>query len=125
MVTVARLALDEVHVSVRDLEAMRTFYTEVLEFEEEFYHQGEMAGLKTGGAALVLTVSERPSSGVKLVLSCVDIERIVDLLTARGVTITKPLWEGHWGARLVGFEDPEGNSIILEEPTPMNAHGAT
>ena len=101
---------------------MRTFYTEVLGFEEEFYHEGEMASLQTGGAALVLAVSKRPSSGVKLVLSCVDIEHIVDLLTARGVTITQPLWEGHWGARLVGFEDPEGNSIILEEPNPTNAY---
>lgn len=34
--------LDEVFLDVADLPAMRQFYTEVLGFEEEFYHEGEM-----------------------------------------------------------------------------------
>ena len=114
--------LDEVHIAVRDMEAARRFYMDVLGFEEEFYHDGKMCGLGTGGAALVLTASAQATSGVKLVLACEDIERLVDVLSSRGVTITQPLWEGPWGARLAGFEDPEGNSIILEEPSPVNAH---
>ena len=118
--TVGRL--DEVHVSVKDMEAARRFYIDVLGFEEEFYHDGKMCGLRTGGAALVLTASQQAASGVRLVLACEDIERLVDILSSRGVTITQPLWEGHRGARLAGFEDPEGNSIILEEPSPANAH---
>ena len=114
--------LDEVHIAVRDMEMMGRFYKGVLGFEEEFYHEGQMLGLGTGGAALVLTASEPSSSEVKLVLSCVGIERIADDLTDRGVTITQPLWDGHWGTRLIGFEDPEGNSIVLEEPSSVNGN---
>ena len=86
--------LDEVHIEVKQMEIMREFYKGVLGFEENFYHDGKMLGLITGGAGLVLTASERGSSGVKLVLSCDGIEQLVDVLTKRGVTITKPLWEG-------------------------------
>ena len=122
MTTATLGRLDEVHIAVKDLDTMRRFYKETLGFEEEFYHDGQMAGLRTGGAALVLTTSERSSSGVTLVLSCSDIESLVDVLNSRGVAITQPLWEGHWGARLVGFEDPEGNSVVLEEPSPVSDH---
>ena len=120
MVTATLRRLDEVHIEVKQMEIMRQCYKDVLGFEENFYHEGKMLGLITGGASLVLTASERRSSGVKLVLSCADIERLVDVLTKRGVTITKPLWEGHWGSRLVGLEDPEGNSIVLQEPSSVN-----
>ena len=47
--------LDEVLVEVEDLEEMRTFYRDVLGFNEDFYHPGWGAGFKTDGAALVLT----------------------------------------------------------------------
>lgn len=90
-------SLDEVHLNVEDLEGMRLFYTDVLGFEEEFYHEGEMIGFLTGGAALVLTASKTHANGVALALGCTDIEALLDGLVARGVTITRPLWEGHWG----------------------------
>ena len=58
--------LDEVHIEVKQMEIMRQCYKDILGFEENFYHEGKMLGLITGGASLVLTASERRSSGVKL-----------------------------------------------------------
>ena len=37
-------------------------------------------------------------------------------VTEAGLAVTHPLEEGHWGARIAGFEDPEGNTIYLEQP---------
>ena len=78
-----------------------------------------MVGLSAGGAALVLEASEGGASGVSLVLSCTGIEGLLEDLADRGVKITKQLWEGHWGARLASFKDPEGNTIHLEEPAQV------
>lgn len=30
--------------------------------------------------------------------------------------IMNPVEEGHWGAKVAEFEDPEGNTIYLEQP---------
>ena len=114
--------LDEVFLDVADLPAVRQFYTEVLGFEEEFYHEGEMLGLRTGGAALVLQSSGHGSSGVSLVFNCDDIEQSLRAVTEKGVVVTQPVWEGHWGAKVAGFEDPEGNTIHLEQPTEATGH---
>ena len=32
------------------------------------------------------------------------------------------IWEGHWGAKPASFEDPEGNTIHLEEPSDVETH---
>ena len=114
--------LDEIFLHVKDLEKMRAFYVGVLGFEEDFYHEGNMLGLRTGGPALVLKASEQGAKGVWLGLSCTGIEGLIDEITAKGVTITKPLWEGHWGARVVEFEDPEGNTVFFEEPAEPTGH---
>ncbi len=89
---------------------------EVLGLREEFYHEGRMLGLDTGGAMLVLEAHERPASGVRLTFTCEDVEQVLKELTSRGVSITIPLEEGHWGARVAGFEDPEANTLYLEQP---------
>ena len=47
--------LDEVFLKVEDLEGMRTFYRDVLGFEEDFYDAGWGVGIKMDGASLVLT----------------------------------------------------------------------
>ena len=114
--------LDEVFLDVRDLPAMREFYTQVLGFEQEFYHEGEMLGLRTGRAALVLRTSERGSSGVSFVFNCDYIEQSLRAVTEKGVVVTQPVWEGHWGAKVASFEDPEGNTISLEQPTEATGH---
>ncbi len=108
--------LDEVHIAVEDIANMRRYYTEVLGFKEEFYDVGWGAGLQTGGASLVLREVGERCFGLSLSLTCSRIEEILQSLGERGVTITEPLYEGHWGAKVAGFEDPEGNKIYLEEP---------
>ena len=92
--------LDEVHLGVRDLDQMKEFYTNVLGFGVEFYHEGQMAGLQTPGAALVLNASKAASAGVTLVFSCEDIESSLKAVTEKGIQITEPVYEGHWGARI-------------------------
>ena len=114
--------LDEVFLGAKDLTRMRDFYVDVLGLEEEFRHEKEMVGLRTGGAALVLTDSEHGSSGVSLVFACTDIRQTLDDLTRKGVVVTQPVWEGHWGALVAGFEDPEGNTIHLEQPSEPADH---
>ncbi|MFQ5918720.1 MAG: VOC family protein [Thermoplasmata archaeon] len=108
--------LEEVHLSVSDLGTMRTFYVEVLGLKEEFYHDGRMLGLDTGGAMLVLESRERPASGVGLTFGCKEVEHVLEELSEKGVTVTIPLEAGHWGAKVAGFEDPEANTVYLEEP---------
>ena len=117
--------LDEVFLQVKDLEAMRTYYKDVLGFEEDFYHEGGYSGLRTGGAALVLKASEKGSSGVMLVFACTDIDLSLQAATEQGATITHPVTDGHWGAKIAGFEDPEGNSLFLEQPTESKEHSLT
>jgi predicted enzyme related to lactoylglutathione lyase len=111
--------IDEIHLSVKDLETMRDFYLSVVGFEEEFYHPGEMLGLKTGGTSLALTVAEQGASGVGIVLACDDVDAAVAALEEAGVTITERPWDGHWGGRVAAFKDPEGNTIYLEQPVRL------
>jgi catechol 2,3-dioxygenase-like lactoylglutathione lyase family enzyme len=75
--------LDEVHLNVEDLEGMRRFYTDMLGFEAEFYHEGKMVGLRTGGAALVLTASKTRANGVAFALDCTGIEALLEGLVAK------------------------------------------
>ena len=87
--------LDEVFIDVMNMQRMREFYTGVLGFEEEFNHQDTMVGLQTGGAALVLNASTLGSP-------------------------TKPVWEGHWGAKVASIEDPEGRTpSTSKSPAPL------
>ena len=109
--------LDEVFVEVKDLPRMRAFYKDDLGFEEEFYHEGWGVGFRTGGAALVLTKGDSGASGVSLVFACADIDRSLKSVADNGIQITQPVQQGHWGAKVAGFEDPEGNTIHLEQPT--------
>ncbi len=109
--------LDEVFVEVENLEEMRTFYRDVLGFDESFSDPGWGAGFKTGGADLVLTVADNAASGVSLVFACGDIDRSLRAVAEAGLVVTHPLGEGHWGAKIAGFEDPEGSTIYLEQPS--------
>ena len=81
--------LDEVFLSVKDLNSMRRFYTETLGLEEEFHHAGEMDRLRTGGAALVLKASKQSSEGVSLIFGCAGIEDVLQELSDQGVTVTR------------------------------------
>jgi len=108
---------------VRDLEAMAEFYKGLLGFEEEFRHAGRMVSLRTGGAELVLNAAEESSRHVGLSFTCRDIRGIRDRLLERGVPITTPLQKGHWGQMLLGFEDPEGNRVYMEQRRPARGRG--
>ena len=112
--------LDEVFLKVGDLEQMRAFYGTTLGFDEEFHDPGWGAGFKMDGASLVLTVSDIPASGVSLVFACSNMEDSLRAVAEAGVVVTHPLSQGHWGAKIAGFEDPEGNTIYLEQSNPQS-----
>jgi len=114
--------LDEVQLSVADIKEMARFYEEVLEFREVFHHEGRMIGLDTGAAMLVLKASDQRSLGVALSLTCRDVEGALRRVGQKGVKVTQPLTEGHWGQRYAGFEDPEGNTIYLEGAAKRKEH---
>ena len=107
--------LGEVHVSVKDLEVMREFYVSVIGFEEEFYHPGEMLGLITGGSSLAFVSGDSSASGVALAIECDDVDATVAQLEVMGIEITERPWDGHWGGRVAAFQDPEGNTVYLEQ----------
>ena len=66
---------------------------------------------------LVLTASGTVASGVGLGFSCDDVDRTLRRLAKAGVETTMTVQEGHWGERLGGFVDPEGNHVYLESPS--------
>lgn len=72
---------------------------------------------------MILIKSKQGASGVSLVFACDDIQRSLKAATDAGLSITHPLEDGHWGAKVAGFEDPEGNTIYLEQPDPAWTHG--
>ena len=117
--------LDEVFVEVEDLEKMRTFCREVPGFEEDFSDPGWGAGFKTGARRdLVLTLAANAATGVSLVFACADIDTQPAGRKPRlSLVVTHPLEEGHWGAKIAGFEDPEGNTIYLEQPSTNGQWG--
>lgn len=80
--------LGEVQLSVADMDGMRRFYGEVLEFREVFHHEGRMVGLDAGTAMLVLKASRQRSRGVALSLSCRDIEGALRRIKEKGVKVT-------------------------------------
>ena len=88
----------------------------MLGFEEEFSDVDWGFGLRTDGTALILVKSERGASGVSLVLACDDIQNSLESTMDACLNITDPVEEGHWGVQVVGFDDPEGNTIYLEQP---------
>ena len=55
-----------------------------------------------------LRPADNAASGVSLVFACRDIDRSLQAVTEAGVVVTHPLSQGHWGAKIAGFEDPEG-----------------
>ena len=101
---------------------MRAFYKDVLGFDEEF-HNGEWGlGLQTGGATLVLVKSDGGASDVSLVFACDDIHRSLKAVTDAGLSITHLVEDGDWVEKVAGFEDPEGNTIYLEQDKPAWSH---
>jgi lactoylglutathione lyase len=125
-------SLGHVAIKVTDVDRSLAFYTGSLEFPEMLRLHN-----KDGSLWLVyLRITDTQylevfpgaendrapgwnANGVNhLCLTVVDIERVVALLTAKGVTMLSPVKEGADGNRQAWIEDPDGNRIELMEMMP-------
>ena len=121
-------------IRTRDIDAMVAFYTEKLGFAEMFRLNQDNGSLMlvylriTDDQYLELFpngTGDGPAGpqavGLNhLCLTAPDLDATVAGLTARGVTLTRPLQLGRDGNRQAWIADPEGNRIELMEMSPTS-----
>ena len=120
--------LDHVVLRVRDIDAMRRFYCEVLGAEHVIYRpEFGMSHLRVGDAMIDLVKREAPS-GVNMDHLCLrvgafDQEKLVSYLKEKGVAVG-PI-RNRFGAEGNGVSvyltDPEGNTVELKGPSDGKA----
>jgi lactoylglutathione lyase len=118
-------ALDYTVIFARDLDAMRRFYTEVMQFEVYFeLGGGSWVELRVGGNILALTrpggvIPDRvPPAGTACLQLAFrvrreDVDACETALRAENVEIVAPATDQPWGHRTLFFRDPDGNLLEL------------
>ncbi len=100
---------------VRDLDAGRAFYRDVLGFEEMFVDFGDgWSRLKHGGMEIALAEGEPGESSGVAHVDVADVKATADRLREAGVEVGVIL-ELHGQIRLVDVFDPDGNRIQLAQ----------
>lgn len=126
-------------LNVRDLDAMRRFYVELLGFEVEWEPDADNLYLSSGTDNLALHRSTPPTStgptaaapradgfraldhlGV-IVRTAADVDRWAAFLERRGVTIDGPPRTHRDGARSCYLRDPDGNTVQIIHHPPISA----
>ncbi len=133
-------------LNVRDLEAMRRFYTDVLGFAVEWEPDPDNVYLSSGIDNLALHRSTHPSTpltagpstlpatareaaaAVKstldhlglIVRAAEDVDRWAAFLEGRGVTMDAKPRTHRDGARSCYFRDPDGNSVQIIHHPPIS-----
>lgn len=123
--SIKTMKLNMIGIITHDLESMKKFYRDVLEFEiifetdnyVEFKNQGIRLALSTN--VIMTQATGHPSyeakkSGQSLELAFkVDTPAEVDVMytkiTQKGATAIKPADNKPWGQRAAFFADPDGN----------------
>jgi catechol 2,3-dioxygenase-like lactoylglutathione lyase family enzyme len=99
---------------VRDLDAGRAFYREVLGFEEQYVDwEARWARLERSGMEIALVEGERDGAGVAH-LDVDDVKAERERLAAAGVEVGTVL-ELHGFVRLLDVYDPDGNRVQLAQ----------
>ena len=119
--------IDHVVLRVRDIDAMRRFYCDVLGAQHIVYRPAyRMSHLRVGGAMIDLVEGER--SGCNMDHLCLRVEpfdqaAIVAHLTKHGIPVGKIA--NRFGAEGNGVSiyltDPEGNTVELKGPSDGKA----
>ena len=101
---------------VRDLEAARVFYRDVLGFSETFFDEDERwATLDRDGTEVALTEGEPDAEeGGVATIDVEDIKAERERLAGRQVEVGT-VFELHGAMRLLDVYDPDGNRIQLAE----------
>jgi len=98
---------------VRDLEAARMFYADVLGFTETYAHDG-WAKLERGDMLIALAEGEPQPDGPVASVDVPDLKAEAERLRAQHVEIGTVL-ELHHEVRVVDVFDPDGNRLQLIE----------
>ncbi len=110
-----------VSVPVSDQDRAKAFYVDTLGFEllmDSPFSQGRWVQVGPRGSQASLTLvtwfpTMPPGSLKGLILAVDDVDATYRELQARGVKLDGPIQEAPWG-RFAAFEDPDGNSFILQ-----------
>ena len=113
------LRLGHLELVVRDPQASKAFYVDVLGFEvEDEQHGGRIVWLRLGDRALLLRPGTPPpppasyqAARLGLVLFTDDLDAALARLQARGLVV-----RGDDGPGCPTFTDPDGNWIQLASP---------
>jgi catechol 2,3-dioxygenase-like lactoylglutathione lyase family enzyme len=116
--------IDYTVIFARDLDAMRQFYEQVMEFPLLRVLSERWIEYRVGATTLALTVhggrfdDPAPATGVlSLQLAFrVPPQAVADCaatLEARGVALVSPLTDHPWGHRTIFFRDPDGNVLEI------------
>jgi catechol 2,3-dioxygenase-like lactoylglutathione lyase family enzyme len=101
---------------VRDLDAARAFYRDVLGFEETFVDWDDRwSKLVRGGTEVALAEGEPETEGGVAAIDVDDIKAEAERLRAAGVEVGV-VFELTGEIRLVDVFDPDGNRIQLAQP---------
>lgn len=116
--------LDYTVIFARDMDAMRRFYGEVMEFP--VYNELGRGWIAYRAGASLLALTERgmlfddpppPAGALSLQLAFRVGPREVDAcaaaLAAKGVAIERPPTDQPWGHRTLFFRDPDGNVVEI------------
>ena len=101
---------------VRDLDAARTFYKDVLGFKETFVDfDDRWAQLEREQTSIALAEGEPEEEGGVAALDVEDVKAEAERLRGEGIDVGV-VFELHGQIRLVDIFDPDGNRIQLSQP---------
>ncbi len=112
---------DFVALQVRDLEASRRFYVDVLGLDVD--PDGPPHAVVFDSTPIPFAVrtplidldgAGRLGTGMMLWVDCDNVDGLFDRVGASGATITQPVSDGPFG-RQFGFLDPDGYAIVADE----------
>ena len=105
--------IELVRLRVRDLEAAKNFYGQVLMLRL-VASDPQMAIFDTGQAKLVIEQGAgAPSSAIELGFTVASLEAAVAAAIAADVKILAPPATEAWGGRVAAIADPDGNRLSL------------
>ncbi len=116
--------LDYTIILCDDVNAMREFYTTVLEFNVNHETPGAWVALQVGSSLLTLRPRNRPYDGPKPPMQSAsmqlafrvppqDVDRAYETLKRLGIAVIEPPEDQPWGHRTLFFSDPEHNVIEI------------
>jgi catechol 2,3-dioxygenase-like lactoylglutathione lyase family enzyme len=116
------LRLDHLAIRVRDLEAARRWYVDLLGMALEFEVPGRRTVALQDDAGLTLfldeTAEEVAPDAVSLTFQVDDVEATYRRLAARGVAFEAPPGKRFWGYG-AELRDPDGHLVMLWDETSM------